>query len=362
MAIEAHDLGSYQNPSSIGEEEMEGIIRAINGGQFLGEHLLGSVLLDMELDSPETVLSRLPLVVSIIEDWCQGYDIPVIGTSRHFEQLLDSIVAREDSPDLAVAFSTLVSPFKAIGRFHRNHPEIWQVPYQVDAAWVERCLDPKSADEEVMEKCRMLLTKLYARLVENGDKSIQKVNNFDEWINELQNRSQANRRILQEHGIQFSSKVSAERLAVAAGVLRFQAFADWMQQLHEEAIPEAVARFQRERDASFPPRVHRTKDMCFISLGMINWTVQPTDYWYSQQSIAATSFLFSLREHLGKHGELPSSLDAIDMLRVRVDPLHGKPWDYKRISPLEAVLRLASIEGGVRKEYHVTTPQKRSLP
>ena len=81
--------------------------------------------------------------------------------------------------------------------------------------------------------------------------------------------------------------------------------------------------------------------------------VRPYDYWNGQQDIAATAFLFLLRDYVALSGELPSSINELPFRKANTDPISNEPWKYHRVSAKRATLNLISYELGVRKRFEL---------
>lgn len=136
-------------------------------------------------------------------------------------------------------------------------------------------------------------------------------------------------------------------------MIRFKQFAQWMQRLHELPIHESVRYFSETNAAGENIRQSSPKGMCEISKTLIGWRPNPSDYWYSQQTIDAASVLFRLRQQAARNGELPPSLGQIEDLVRAVDPVTNEAWNYERQTPKSATLKLVAYDGTIRKVYQL---------
>ena len=351
MALEAQRLGSYASIPPKLDDDGELSILPINGSGVLGKLLLERVLYEMEIESPESVLSNLPVVMSILEDWCQGVDVPVLATSREFERLLESIANRSDCPNLAFALSGLRSPFQGLGSYAKNHPELWQIEFKMTPEWLEQLLDVKSDDAIVVEHCRIVLKKIFQKLCDWGDAEFEPFSNVDQWMRALEKAAFENRRYLLARGLEFSESTAYERIAIAAGITRFQEHAEWKAELNQLPIHVALEKYNENQKPKEHSVALEGNGLGHVGVGLTGWSPRPSDYWYSQQTIQAMAFLSFVRHHFAIHGEFPESVNSLNVDSASLDPLTNREWKYERVTLNEATLELQGVDGQVRKKY-----------
>lgn len=349
--LKARRLGRTQPIPTHFDDEGNMSLLPVNGCLILEQYMYDFVSHEMYIDGPDSVATNLPLVISIVEDWCHGEDAPVFGV-RHFESLLDRLATEPECPDFAEALWKLDSPYRALATYHTTNISQWQTRLKLGPGQIERILDPGVADNDVKQQCEKLLQQFYTILTEEGENGIDNYTNLEDWMRSFDTQAQFNWLSQKNRPNPLPQSTSPARLGVATAYLSHLEYASEFQKAFQSPIADSIRQWNMTHpkvDDSTPTSGKRSSQIsseCFLY-----WRPQPQQYWYSQQSIAATALLFELRKFFTNENSLPESIDSMHLPspQSRLDPITGKTWVYERTTPTTAKLQLINIDGTPRK-------------
>lgn len=358
--LRARQIGRTSPIPSELDSEGELSLLPVNGCIILEEVLCDYVAHEMSIEGAESVVVNLPLVISIIEDWCQSEDAPVFGV-KNFERMLNAIVTNPECPDLADALWTVQSPYRVLGDYKLNHPSQWQCRLHLKPDEMDKILDSSVNDTEVESQCQKLLGTFFALMSEEPVPDSERFNNSEAWMSSFEREIEVNRKFLSDESIDLKQSASSARLGVAAAYLHHRKAAEEFRSYFRAPLVDAIRHNKRsteEKLASNQTSNPRTSSMIASQL-FGYWQPRPEQYWFSSQSIAATSLLFHIRRYYTTEQGLPDKLKALQLKlpAYYLDPISGVEWEYERVSATEAKLSLMDTNGEPRQTWLlVATP------